>query len=40
MIIDYVCEECDVREIDVKIIPEKRCPKCGCYMECIEEGEY
>lgn len=37
--IEYVCEECDVSEMLFEIIPKKKCPACGKYLEAIEEGE-
>lgn len=37
--IEYLCPECMISELDYKIIPKKQCPKCGKIMEVIEEVE-
>lgn len=37
--IEYVCPECNVSELDYKIISKKQCPKCGKIMEAIEDDE-
>jgi hypothetical protein len=35
--IEYTCKECDEREFQFEVIPCKKCPGCGKYMEAIEE---
>ncbi|USK72625.1 hypothetical protein [Peribacillus asahii] len=37
MFVEYVCEDCKVKELDVEIIPKKKCPKCGFYFNVNEE---
>lgn len=34
--IEYICSDCDVVELDIKIIPKKKCPKCKVMMEVVE----
>lgn len=34
--IEYVCPDCDVVEMDTEIIPKKKCPKCNLMMEAVE----
>ncbi len=37
--IEYICKECDVLEMDLKIIPKKKCPKCKLFLEVIEKDQ-
>lgn len=32
MFIIYFCDDCKEEEIDVGVIPMKKCPKCGVLM--------
>ena len=33
---EYVCKDCEVSEIQCKVIPKKECPCCKVMMEVIE----
>ncbi len=35
--IEYICKECDISELELNIIPQYKCPSCGKYFEAIEE---
>lgn len=37
--IEYICKECDMYEMDIRIIPKKKCPKCDLLMEAIEKEQ-
>ncbi len=32
MFIEYYCVDCDVKDLETKIVILKKCPKCGYYM--------
>lgn len=34
--IEYTCKDCDISELDIKIIPKKKCPKCNLLMDAEE----
>lgn len=36
MIIEYICPDCQIRELDFHIIPLKKCPKCKQLMNANE----
>ncbi|GAA0317090.1 hypothetical protein GCM10008967_04580 [Bacillus carboniphilus] len=36
---EYYCPDCEVSELSLEIIPNKRCPQCDVLMECIESDE-
>lgn len=33
----YTCDDCVIVELEIEVIPKKKCPKCGKYMDNIEE---
>lgn len=37
MFVEYICEDCEIKELDIEIIPKKECPKCGRWFTVIEE---
>ena len=37
LFVEYICEECDEKELRVEIIPLLKCPKCERYYEVNEE---
>jgi transcription initiation factor IIE alpha subunit len=40
MFYDYICEPCGVKEeLETELKIKYKCPKCGCYMTCIEVEE-
>lgn len=36
-VIEYICKKCDVSKMQFEIIPKVMCPKCGKYLEVLEE---
>lgn len=37
LIVEYVCEECDMKEIHFEIIPKLKCPNCDFFYEVVED---
>lgn len=37
MFVEYVCRDCNIKELRVEIIPKHSCWKCGKWFEVIEE---
>lgn len=37
MFVEYICSECNIKELEIEIIPKKKCPKCGYYFDVNTE---
>ncbi|WP_170289794.1 hypothetical protein [Cytobacillus depressus] len=37
MFVEYICRDCNIKELHCEIIPKHPCPKCGFFFEVNEE---